>query len=99
MSTIQKLKLTPREPMPTRLSRTVESPVPSLISIGLLMMAFLTGCQTAPKVVVIPADREIRFLRTGQVLTNQSDVYLVPPARMQEILRALAQPLPPTPSK
>jgi len=45
-------------------------------------------------VVVIPADREIRFLRMGQVLTNQSDVYLVPPARMQEILRALAQPIP-----
>lgn len=63
------------------------------------MTALLVGCQTAPKVVVIPADREIRFLPSGQPLTNHSDLYLVPPARMQEILRALAQPLPPTPSK
>jgi hypothetical protein len=73
--------------------------MPLPISIALWMTASAAGCRTAPKVVVIPADREVRFLPAGQVLTNQSDVYLVPPARMQEILRALAQPLPPIPTK
>jgi hypothetical protein len=43
-------------------------------------------------VVVIPADREIRFLPAGAAWTNQTAVYLVPPARMQEILRALGEP-------
>jgi hypothetical protein len=40
-------------------------------------------------VVVIPADREITFLRAGSTFTSSNDFYLVPPARMLEILRAL----------
>lgn len=50
----------------------------------------MTAC--APRVVVIPADREIRFAAAGSVVTNAVDTYLVPPARMQEILRALGAP-------
>jgi hypothetical protein len=42
--------------------------------------------------MVIPADREIRFARAGTVTTNAADTYLVPPARMREILRALGAP-------
>lgn len=54
-------------------------------------VAWLSGCARGrPAVLVIPADREIQFLPANQCLTNHPNLYLVPPARMQEILRALA---------
>lgn len=57
------------------------------------LLICLTGC-LHPRVVVIPADKEVRFLRQGQTLTAPTDLYLVPPARMQEILRALGEKAP-----
>lgn len=47
------------------------------------------GCAHSP-ILVIPADREVRLLPAGQSYTAIHDVYLVPPARMQEILHALS---------
>ena len=44
--------------------------------------------------MVIPADRDIRYARAGTVLTATNDLYLVPPARMREILRVLGEPAP-----
>jgi hypothetical protein len=58
--------------------------------------AWLCGCvHPSPQVLVIPSDRAIRFLPADNPLTNHPDLYLVPPARMQEILRALSTPGPP----
>ena len=54
-------------------------------------VALLFGCaRRHPAVLVIPADREIQYLPANRWLTNHPNLYLVPPARMQEILRALA---------
>jgi hypothetical protein len=50
----------------------------------------IAGCQN-PRVVVIPADRKIIYLAPGTTTTNATSGYFVPSARMQEILRALAQ--------
>ena len=59
---------------------------PLLMALG--FSAVLSGCQAdKPKVLVIPADRLIRWASAGS--TNSIDGYLVPPARMQEILHAL----------
>jgi hypothetical protein len=53
-----------------------------------LLACLLAGCLSdKPKVVVIPADRLITWAPKGS--TNSIDGYLVPPARMQEILHAL----------
>ena len=55
-------------------------------------VALLCGCTAhPPSVLVIPADREIQFLPSDQPLTHHPNLYLVPPARMQEILRALSE--------
>lgn len=51
-------------------------------------MIFCAGCR--PRLVVIPADKAVTLLRKGATYTAPNDVYLVPPARMQEILHALA---------
>lgn len=77
--------------------RTGQSPLVRLVS--WMSIASLLICSTGclhPRVVVIPADREVRFLKAGQSLVAPTDLYLVPPARMQEILRALGEraPLP-----
>lgn len=50
-------------------------------------MACVAGCRS--RLNVIPADRIVTFLPAGQTYTATQDTYLVPPARMQEILRAL----------
>lgn len=42
--------------------------------------------------MIIPADREVKFLRAGQSYTASNDVWIVPPARMQEILDRLSAP-------
>jgi hypothetical protein len=52
----------------------------------------MSGCALfTRKVVVIPADKQILFLAPGQLYQapSNSPMYLVPPARMQEILRVL----------
>jgi hypothetical protein len=53
--------------------------------------ALLCGCAGhPPSVLVIPADREIQYLPADRPLTSHPNLYLIPPARMQEILRALS---------
>lgn len=66
--------------MKTKLAR------PSLLGILLLSSTFcsLTGCV---RLVVIPADREISWQEAGQVAPRSG--YLVPKARMLEILDGL----------
>lgn len=49
----------------------------------------VSGCQGRKILVVIPSDKEISLLRAGQTLTASNDVWLVPPARMQEIMHRL----------
>lgn len=56
----------------------------------LALLVTIAGCRTAPKVVVIPADQAVGFAPAGNQLTVTNDVYLVPPARMQWILRQLS---------
>ncbi len=73
----------------TQPSRTV--PLVWIPLIGWWTVALLCGCaREHPAVLVIPADREIQYLPANQWLTNHPSLYLVPPARMQELLRALA---------
>lgn len=60
----------------------------SLLTASLLIHC--AGCRSAT--VIIPADREVKFLRAGQTFTATNDVWLVPPARMQEILDRLSTP-------
>lgn len=68
----------------------------AITGIGILLIlilpAFLltTGC--APRILVIPSDRQIGFLPSGGSITATNDLYLVPPARMKEILDALRSP-------
>jgi hypothetical protein len=50
-----------------------------------------SGCKTQP--LVLPADKVVTLLRAGQTLKATNDVYLVPPARMQEILHQLSDKL------
>lgn len=80
-----KTKLTPA-PMPRwRVARTAW-----MMSIACWSLVCATGCGLlSRKVVVIPADKQVRYLKAGQTYTATNDTYLVPPARMQEILRAL----------
>jgi hypothetical protein len=87
------IHLGPR-PIAPRRPRTAQWPLAlavSMMSIGSLMM--LCDCALLKrKVVVIPADKEVKYLAPGQSYQapTNSGMYLVPPARMQEILRALA---------
>jgi hypothetical protein len=58
-------------------------------------VVWIAGCTLRPaRVVVIPSDRQIQFLPANQPLDRHPDLYLVPPARMQEILQALNPPPP-----
>lgn len=52
--------------------------------------SLFAGCAT--RVVVVPADKQVRWLKPGDTVTTENGVWLVPDARMQEILRALNQP-------
>jgi len=54
------------------------------------MTVLLCACATTPPPVVIPADRTIRALPAGGQFVAPFPGYFVPAARMQEILRALA---------
>jgi len=52
-----------------------------------LMLLVICGCST---VTVIPADKEARYLAAGTVyVAPTGGMWLVPPARMQDILREL----------
>lgn len=52
----------------------------------------LLGC-AAPRVVVIPANKAVHYLDAGKSYTApDGGMFLVPPARMQEILRKLNRP-------
>lgn len=85
----------PRSAAPRRTKTRRPWPVAPLawaILIGWLLI-LLTGCR--PRLVVIPSDREIKFLSRGQTITaTNSDLYLVPPARMKEILDRLSEAKP-----
>ena len=51
----------------------------------------LVGC--AARVVVIPADKTVHYLPAGQnYVAPNGGMWLVPDARMQEILRKLNRP-------
>lgn len=72
-----------KPPMP----RSLAGRVAWMTSIASLSLC--CGCAHSP-ILVIPADREVRLLPAGRSYTATHDVYLVPPARMQEILHALS---------
>jgi hypothetical protein len=82
---------------PTPLSlpaRLVKTTLTAWWTLPLLLAPVLStsGCKTPPaKVVIIPADRKITYLAPGTTNSNTGPGYFVPSARMQEILRALAQ--------
>jgi hypothetical protein len=76
----------------TRLStgRLAEGRLVWATLIAFLMTVCVTSCALLQrKIVVIPEDKLVRFLPAGTLFKATNDVYLVPPARMQEILRAL----------
>jgi hypothetical protein len=56
------------------------------VAVATALGFLLTGCKS-PEIVTIPADRKISWVTAGS--TNPAPGYYVPPARMQEILRAL----------
>jgi hypothetical protein len=60
-----------------------------MIALAMAIALFFAGCAPKAKVVVIPSDRAITWIAPGAPNTNAFPVYGVPPARMQEILRAL----------
>ena len=56
---------------------------------GLAVSALLVGCSTT---TVIPADKQVKFLDVGEsYVAPDGGMWLVPPARMQDILRKLAE--------
>jgi len=72
-----------------------EKKVNELLDKGLkvVVLAGLFVCGCATRVVVIPADKEVHFLPAGQSYTAPvGGIWLMPPARMQEILRKLNTP-------
>jgi ABC-type microcin C transport system permease subunit YejE len=54
-----------------------------------LLLAWTDGCATS-RVVVIPADRSVTYLKAGQSLTASNDVAVVGLALWREINEALA---------
>lgn len=61
-----------------------------LLGIAMILTAsYTSGCR-AP-IVLIPSDKTVSLLKAGQSFTASNDVYLVPPARLQEILHKLAE--------
>lgn len=56
--------------------------------IASLALSLLTGCAT--KVVVISSDKYVWWAEAGTTLTNGA--WVVPDARMQQILRKLNEP-------
>lgn len=59
-----------------------------LMTLILLCATVCCACKT--RVVALPADKLVTMLQPGERFTNgQSSIYLVPQARMQEILQAL----------
>lgn len=72
---------------PLPIQRLPAAQLACAMSTALLMTACATGC--APRVIVIPADRQVMYLKPGDTYTATNGAYIVPPARMQEILRAL----------
>ena len=67
--------------------------LPAWLTLIALCLTPSTACR--PRLVVIPAVREIKFLSRGQTITaTNSDLYLVPPARMKEILDRLSEAKP-----
>jgi hypothetical protein len=58
---------------------------------SILTGLILSGCAT--RLVVIPSDKEVKFLPAGRSYTSpDGGMWLVPPARMQDILRKLNRP-------
>ncbi len=55
-------------------------------TIGLIL--FCVGCST-PRIVVIPADKEVTRLPAAEAYTPAIPGWFVPDARMQEILHQL----------
>jgi len=56
----------------------------------LSMVALSLGCAcSTPRVVVIPADRQVLPVSAGQVFHPPVNGWFVPQARMQEMLHAL----------
>lgn len=53
-----------------------------------MALAMCTGCASQKELIVVSADREITFVKSGELSTREG--YLVPAARMKEILEALA---------
>lgn len=62
------------------------------VALTVLLMSivcWMTSCaRTRTQLLVLPADRTILFLHKGETFVASNDVYLVPPARMQDIYRA-----------
>lgn len=57
---------------------------------AILVVSALCGCATTT--VVIPSDKRVRYLPEGQSVTAPpGGLWIVPPARMQEILRRLTE--------
>lgn len=55
--------------------------------IAALVFSACCGCST---VTVIPADKEVKYLSAGDTyVAPEGGTWLVPPARMQDILRKL----------
>lgn len=71
----------------TRIARSLTARAAWIASTFSLMIC-CAGCVT--RVVVIPSDKAVTLLPKGASYTATNDVYLVPPARMQEILHALS---------
>ncbi len=60
----------------------------ALVTSILLCVTVCSACKT--RLVALPSDKIVTLLEPGQRFTNgQEAVYLVPEARMQEILQAL----------
>lgn len=60
-----------------------------LKSIAALLLLSTVAMTCRPQVIIIPADKAIGYLAPGQSYQATNGIYLVPPARMQDFLRAL----------
>ena len=69
-------------------STWLSAPATRIVSIIGLSL-YCAGCATTPRILVIPADKEVVRLPAAETYTPAVPGWFVPDARMQEILHQL----------
>lgn len=81
--------------MPRPIAPSPRGPMAWLTSIALCATAWSGTACARTRLVVLPPDRAIQFLPKGASYQADQDIYLVPPATLHDLIRALNRTNPP----